>query len=308
MDLQAVQQGVTALLNLNVALALGCCLSAVWLREASSPWAVTSARRLQRFTLVALALALLADVAMLWLQAALMAELPLLQAGPAVLTVLTASHYGTVWSAGALALAVAAAAALRRPPAGAAALVALALFLLSRSMLSHAAGDGDVSLRVAIDWLHLILISVWVGEVFVAGLFTLRSTARATLAQRSEQARYVEALSSSATVALAGIVASGLYSSWHALGNLGSLANAVGTPYASALLVKLLLVAAAAALGGFNRFVVMPGLLQSLRGNGRLIDYAGRRFARVLQVEAVVLAGVLVAAAVLSSTSPPGAG
>ena len=58
--------------------------------------------------------------------------------------------------------------------------------------------------------------------------------------------------------------------------------------------MKLALVAIAVALGGFNRFAVMPSLPASWP-----------RFARVLRVEAVVLLAALVAAAVLANGEPP---
>ena len=58
---------------------------------------------------------------------------------------------------------------------------------------------------------------------------------------------------------------------------------ASGSPWGLVLDVKLALVAIAVALGGFNRFVVMP----SLPG-------AWLRFVRVLRVESAVLAAVLV--------------
>jgi hypothetical protein len=53
-------------------------------------------------------------------------------------------------------------------------------------------------------------------------------------------------------------------------------------------------VAAAIALGGFNRFVVMPSL-----------PAAWPRFARVLRGESVVLLGALAAAAWLAGGAPP---
>ena len=305
MELQSAQQLATVALNLGASLAVGCCLSAAWLAGAGSPWALQCRPRLLRCALAALAVAGVADVAVLWLQAAAMAEVPVLQARAAVAATLASTHFGSAWLGGLAALAVAAcAAAFRRRAAPFVALAALALFLYSRSMLSHAAADGDLSLRLAIDWLHLVLISVWVGEVFVAGLFTLRDAAGGPPIQRAEQARYIESLSNSATVALGGIVLSGLYNTWH---GLGSLANAFGNPYANALLAKLLLVGFAALLGGVNRMVVMPALLGSLRRNRIAAERIGRRFTLVLQLEAAVLAAALVAAAVLSSTSPPGA-
>ncbi len=306
MEQQSAHQLVTVALNLSTALAVGCFLSAAWLAKASSPWALQCRQRLNRLACWSLAGAALADLVLLWLQAASMAELPLLQAGPAVGTTLAATHFGHGWITGAAALAVAiAGAAQRKRGATLTALAAMGVFFYSRSMLSHAAADGDISWRLAADWLHLILISVWVGEVFVAGLFTLRHPGLATSDGREEQARYVEALSTTATVALGGIVFSGLYGSWRAFDRLDDI---VGHPYATVLLIKLVLVAVAAMLGGINRLLVMPPLLRALRGNGMQAERSGRRFALVLQVEAVVLAAVLVAAAVLSSTPPPSAG
>ena len=303
MELQTAQQLVTAALNLGAALAVGCCLSGAWLASAGSPWALRCRRRLPGYALAGLAAAGAADLALLWLQAAAMAEVPVLEARAAVLATLSGTHFGTAWLTGIAALGVAAAAlALPRRLAPAAALAALAVFLYSRSMLGHAASDGDISVRIALDWLHLVLVSVWVGEVFVAGLFTLRGAAGGAPGQRAEQAAYIEALSTSATVALGGILASGLYNAWH---GLGSLDNAVGNPYAGALLVKLLLVGCAALLGGVNRMIVMPALLGALRRNGAAAERRGRRFTLVLQLEAALLAAALCAAAVLSSTPPP---
>lgn len=303
MELQTLQQLFTVILNLAVALAVGAGLSATWLRRAASPWATGKQGWLRGATLAALATALLADIAVLWLQSAAMAEVPVSEATPAVHSMLTGTHFGTAWMIGFGALlAASAAAVLRARAAQASGLLALGVFLYSRSIVSHAGADGDFSLLAVADWVHLVLISVWVGEVLVAALGTLRRAAQEQ-AGRIEQARYVEALSDSATLALGGIVVTGLYAIWRAM---GSLDNVGGNPYSDVLLVKLALVGAAALLGGANRFVVMPGLLAALRSGAG--EPGARRFARVLQVEALVLVAVLVAAAVLSSTSQPVAG
>jgi putative copper resistance protein D len=121
---------------------------------------------------------------------------------------------------------------------------------------------------------------------------------------RLECAAYVRALSRSATVALAGIAITGAIAAWR---GLGTIDNAVGNPYAATLLVKLALVLCAAALGGLNRFIVMPALLLQLRHTGVAQQGAGRRFALVLRIEAAFLVAALVAAAFLSATSPPAA-
>ena len=92
-----------------------------------------------------------------------------------------ASHFGRAWTAGALALVLCAfAAAIRMRGRDSHRwiflnLSALAAFLYTRSMAGHAASDGDFGMRILVDWVHLVLISVWVGEVVVAGVLTLAS-------------------------------------------------------------------------------------------------------------------------------------
>ncbi|MES2759110.1 MAG: CopD family protein [Pseudomonadota bacterium] len=307
-DVAVAQLAATVALNLSVAIVAGASMSTAWLRAGRSAWSAGCLGRLRLVALAAVTVAILCQIALLWLQAAAMAEVPVMAASPAVHAALTATHYGFAWTIGIGALAaIAAATALRRRPqqartADIVALLGVAVFLYSRSIVSHAGAGGDVSWAVAADWLHLILISLWVGEVWVAGLVTLRRPADSPPAARADRDRYIQALSNTATVALAGIFVTGLASAWR---GLGSLDNATGNDYAATLLIKLALVAIAALLGGINRFFVMPTLIGNA-GGGTTI--AQRRFALVLQIEAVVLLAALIFAAVLSSTSPPAAG
>ena len=81
-------------------------------------------------------------------------------------------------------------------------------------MVSHAAAEGDFGLRILSDWVHLVFISVWVGEVFVAGLLTLAAPPTAHADDHIDGKGFIEALSTSATHALGGIVATGLGSAW----------------------------------------------------------------------------------------------
>lgn len=303
----SAQQAATALLNLAMAVAFGATLSQAWLLRAGSGWAARKRPALPRLLWSMLALAALASVAVLWLEAASLAEVAPADAGPEVLTVLGATHYGRAWIVGACALlATAALAPFRHRLALGARILAIVVFFYSRAALSHAVGDGPFSLAVAIEWLHLVLVSVWVGEVILAGLFTLAPVGQANAQDRDDMANYVEALSTSATVALAGIFATGLFNAWRGLGGIGNLA---GTEYGLILIVKLALVAGAALLGGFNRVIVMPSLLAALRGApGGAQGRPARTFVLVLQIEALVLSGALIAAAILSSTAPPTAG
>jgi putative copper resistance protein D len=295
-DLPTVQRAATVILNASVATLAGATLSTRWLTDG----AIARGRLLARLALGAVMAALLADVALLWFQAASMADVPLSAARDAVRLVLTGSHYGTAWLLGlaALALTMPAVALLRaRPRATGTTLAVFALlgaFWYSQCMSSHASADGDFSALMLACAIHLGAISVWVGEVLVAATVVL---GRARTMRPDVRATYVQALSTSASAALAVIFGSGLYLAWR---NLGGVASLFATRYGNVLLAKLVLVGLAASMGGYNRFAIMPALTAGAQD-------APARFAKVLRVEAVVLLAVLVAAAVLSSTAPPGA-
>ena len=309
-DLALAQRAATFLFNLAVVLLVGAGAATAWLRRGASDWASGQVPRLRRTMLAWVLVAIAAHAAILWLEAAYMAEVPVAEAREAVRSVITATHYGFAWTVGAGALTIVAICSATCPAPQAAAAIevvraaALGVLLYSRSMVSHAGAGGDLSWALAIDWLHLVMVSIWLGEVLVAGLVTLRRPPGAKPRERVDHARYIEALSRSATVALAGIVATGAASAWR---GLGSLENAVGNPYAAILLVKVGLVLAAAALGGLNRIVVMPPLLAALRKGHASDEDLHRRFGLVLRVEAVVLLAALLAAAFLSATPPPAA-
>ena len=307
-DLAFAQRVAVVVLNLSVSVLVGAGAATLWLRRAGSPWAAGMLLRLRRAMLACFAAAMASYIAVLWLEAASMAEVPVAEAFPAVQAVITETHFGYAWMLGAAALVVVAITAALRlnavaaSPATVIRLAALGLFLYSRSIVSHAGAAGDFTWAVAVDWVHLVLISVWVGEVIVAGLITLRREPVPGQENRVECARYVEALSTSATVALVGIFVTGVLSAWR---GLGSPDQVFGNPYGTMLLIKVGLVLCAATLGGMNRFVVMPALLARLRGARVPEPGPARRFALVLQVEAIILLAVIVAAAILSSTPPP---
>lgn len=292
----------TVALNLALAMSVGAGMSALWLARRDSFWAASQRSRLRLAGAASVAIALLAGGALLWMKAASMAEVPMIEAGAAVWSMLTATHFGLASIAGALALLLAAIATAPRPRGMGSGrwimlnLFALAAFLYTRSSVSHASADSDFGIRILVDWVHLILISAWVGEVFVAGLLTLTAPPGTREDDRIDRARYIGALSTTATFALGGIVVTGLANAWY---NVGRASAVIGSEYGTALLVKLGLVAVAALLGGYNRFFVLPGLTASLTAP------ALRRFTLVLRLEAAVLLGALIIAAILSSTSPP---
>lgn len=287
----------TVALNASAALAVGAALSGTWLARGGSSWSSLRLPALRRWSGAGIVLAILANCALLWLEAALMAEVPLAQAGSSALLVLTDTHYGIAWCAGMAALAVALVLWAARSPRWIA-LVPLAVFFYTRSMVSHAAADGDLSLAMLADWLHLVFTSLWTGAVFAAGFAVMPGSAADRDAGPHDRNAYIGSLSTCATLALAGIVATGGFNAWHMV---GTLARVAGNPYSNLLLAKIGLVLLAAVLGGVNRFFTMPSVLAGCNA-------AATRFTRTLQAEAAVLFAVLAVAALLASTSPPIAG
>ena len=238
-----------------------------------------------------------------------MAEVPISEAWPAVRAFLETTHYGRIWLAGAVVLLIGVLVNSkltegRLPTVWAQRItgISLALFALSRTLVSHAVVNGDVSWAVAVDWLHLILICVWVGEVFVSGLIVLRKPIFGDSQDRQAAVYYINVLSTSATIALIGIVLTGIL---NAVRGIGNVENLLGNQYSNVLITKLVFVVIAIGLGGFNRFMVMPDFLTGLTEAGPVPDQPQRKFLLVLMVEAAVLTGALVAAAILSGTAPP---
>jgi putative copper resistance protein D len=305
-DLLTAGRLVTALLNLAVALLTGAALARLWLGRDASGWAAARRQPVRHAAIAGIVVALLADAALLWIESAAMAEVPLAEAGAATWTMLRSTHLGLAWAIGMAGLVVAAAATClpgkRNPGPAMLTLAALGVFWYTRSMVSHADSEGDFSLPLLADWVHLGLISVWVGEVLVAGGIILKTAGHMAADDRRARSAYVASLSSSATIALAGIFVTGLYASWR---NLAGFGNLVGNPYGATLMAKVLLVGIAASLGGFNRFVVMPPWLAREATGQAAPAPLPARFRRVLLVEAALLLAVVVAAAWLASTSPP---
>lgn len=301
-----LQCAVTVLMYAGAALGAGAGLAALWLSRGSGAWAAARLPALRRCALAACALALLASAAVLWLESAAMAEVPLAEAAPAVRLMLASTHYGHAWALGTAALACASALLMLTPRRSTrtwpiAPMTALAVFWFARSTVSHAAGDCGL-LPVIVDWVHLALVSAWLGEVCIAGLLVLPGPQAASATDRRDRARYVMALSRTATVALAGILATGLFSTWQRIDGISEL---LGSAYGRTLLAKVAVVACAVLLGAFNRFFVMPGWVAEESAGAPAPPCLGRRFGLVLRVEALVLCAVLVLAILLAAT-PPG--
>lgn len=265
-----------------------------------------------RSALLASVLLLALQLGLLWLEAAVMGDVALKDAAPAVVDVLQGTHYGVVWTIGlavtAFLIALFALTGAAGRGRGRAPLIALlvAAFAYTRSLISHAADQGDLSWVVFLDWAHLLLIGAWVGEVLVATLLVLPRLASAHDGQ--DAAAFALALSRSATLILVGVVITGVIKAWLSVGSPGNL---IGTAYGEVLIVKLIFVLVAIALGGFNRFFVLPKMNPDPQSMARVTSMRSgsqRRFLVVLQVETFVLICATAAAAVLSASALPMSG
>lgn len=296
----------TTLQNLAFAWLIGSVLLSLWIARAKPAEKLDLHCDVARSTLLAAAVLIASQLALLLLEAAVMADVPLRQAMPAVADVLRGTHFGSVWMVGFAASAAILVLTIVGLNAGAnenrvvALATALAVFAGTRSLASHAAAHGDFSFAVALDWMHLLFIGAWVGEVLVA---TLRVLPRFNAAVESSVAPFALALSRSATVVLIGVLATGIAKAWQ---SVGSPDNLIGNPYGNALTIKLLLVTIAIGLGGFNRFFVLPAIDPGrARRPAQQERPALQRFLFVLRLESIVLICVTIAAAVLSASAPP---
>lgn len=158
--------------------------------------------------------------------------------------------------------------------------------VLVHVLAGHA--DAPSSLRVfnvAVHWVHMTGIGVWVG-----GLAWLLLGIRGMT--RADRAASVGAFSRVATVTLVVVLVTGVT---RGLVEVGSPANLFDTGYGIALLVKIGLVAVLVALGALNHVRAVPAL-----GRGAGV----RSFTLNSRGELVVAAAVLAATALLSGLAP----
>ncbi|GJH28601.1 copper resistance D family protein [Caballeronia novacaledonica] len=298
-----------ALQNLGLAAMVGALLSAWWLRGPKSDWQVRASAKLGLVFRMSAIVALLSSTAGFWVHCALMSETTLLDAWPAVRSMLVKTQFGHIWAIGAGLLLCAV--VLSFKPTNRAGIpcqrlmwLLIAGVALAKSNAGHPVDAGILSLPVWVDWVHLLAISSWVGMVLMAAYIVSPGMLRARSTELSGGARYVQAMSDAATVALVALFLTGAFNGWR---GVSAPENILGSSYGLVLVFKLALVLVAAALGGHNRFFEMPALLASLKGSSSAIQTRQlKRFATVLHIESWVLIGVIVIATVLVSSPLPG--
>lgn len=301
----------TVILNAGLAWMMGAFFARIWLGNCQADWCDSARRRLHCSTLAAAGLCMMGSVCVLWAETAIMNDSSLLDAHGALWTMLTMTHYGRTGLFALCILLVLAGAYLVRNRLqsyraydGLIAALLLA-FAYARANMSHASING-FGWNLSIEWLHLLLISLWTGTVMVSGWVVLPcATVQKTVAPAS--AAFLQALSRAALFAVAGIAATGAYNT---LRGLGSVDNFFASAYGHVLAIKLCLVAVAVGLGAFNRFVCFPAVTIAITAdsaNAQAMRWpaAMQRVVFVLRLESVALLAVLIAAAVLTNQAPP---
>lgn len=302
----------TALVALDLfGLALLAGLAAAWLWLAPRPpQAPAGLPRLGPLFGAALAALLAGGVSDLLMRTAALADLPVRESWPLVPRVLSGSDYGAFWIL--RTLVIVALALLfwiwrrRLPfpalPVGIATAVAAVSIAFTASATGHAGDDGSFSVLAMSNALHVTAGCLWGGMVLIYA-FGIAPHMRGGRVPPAPVAESAVRLSTLAGLALAAVLATGIYNAWMLVGSVSALWT---TDYGRVLLVKLLFVAAMMAAGFYNRFFAVPAVQAWARPPqlSPAADAPLGRLQQVLRGDALVFLFILICAATLGNTTP----
>jgi copper transport protein len=175
---------------------------------------------------------------------------------------------------------------------------AAAACLLVPGLAGHAAQTSPRGLSLAFDWFHLVAGSLWVGGLI--GLVVLAASLPA--ARRVPPLVVcVPRFSNMAFVSVIVLIGAGTGS---AVQHLPTFASFWQTSYGKALLVKIALLAAALLLASVNLLRTVPRFKASSK-RPELGASTASLLRRLVAGESLLVAGAVLAAAVLSSLPPP---
>ncbi len=278
------------------------------------------------FLTIGIVLTLVSSALNLLVRAAEMSVSPLWEAFSALPAVVLKTHFGEVWliRVASLVLLLAIAWSARRYRDSRSVLYFLlsigAIVAMTESASGHAADAGDFSLNEIVDWLHLFAASVWGGGLFVMSITVPHLLPREGAERGHSIAGVAVRFSRMAGIAVGIIASTALYNAWMYAGNLDALLK---TPYGRIITIKIALLVALLILAAVNRYVRIPRLLElaNMPTPRRLLDgllapllapfvrdETGAadivRFTRSLQVEALLMVGVFLCAALLRHEVP----
>ena len=300
-----VQWISAATVNASYALMMGVLAAQLWLRDTEDSSYQQVYKKLHAAMGTGLVTGVAATLLSLWQASATMADLPLVESGPSLWVTFantSYAHFGLV-SLLILALGCGLHFVLRRYDQSSlhrwAVLGILMAFAICRVATGHAAENGLFGAATALELIHVLSMALWVGSVIVAAWIVIPPSSRTVLP--SSIGPYLKSLSRSATVALAAVLATGIY---NAIRVLNKPAELGATEYGWVLTTKLCFVGIAIALGAWNRFSGFPAL-DAAAAKPATEQKALRVITSILRAESIALLIVLLAAAVLTANAPP---
>ncbi len=290
--------------RVGLAILLGGSSVIIWLLPKSRRQRLGLTTRLRQLLNWTIPVLFVSSCGLLWVRTADLADVPLLEAYPYLTRVISSSFYGETWLyriSAILALALIwffrARSRMRRwdliPVMGATLVVVITV-----SATSHAGDTGIWSLPSMANAVHIWAGCTWGGAV-ISYLILLSAMKRAGLDQAITTS--ATGLSTIATIALIGTLATGLFNAWERLTQWSDLWQST---YGLTLLAKLSLVLIMMGIGATNRFIIIPDMLSSFRSQQAPQGIANR-FSTILSLDVLTFTLLLVAAAALGLQSPP---
>ena len=178
------------------------------------------------------------------------------------------------------------------------ALLAAAAVLIIPGAAGHAAQTSPRGLSLLLDWLHLLAGSLWLGGLIGLLVFWRSLAPGGRIAALSV---VVPRFSNVAFISVLVLLASGTGATIIHMPAINALWE---TSYGVAILVKIGLLCGAIALASGNLLRTKPQLVAA-RERPETGEAAARLLRRLVNAEAIVVAGAVFAAAVLSSLAPP---
>ena len=161
---------------------------------------------------------------------------------------------------------------------------AAALGMLVDVLNGHAAASGPTTVQIAVQWLHILAVGVWVGGLagLLLGMRGASSTDVAFAARRFSRVAGVALV----TVAVTGVV--------RAIQEVGTVDALVTADFGQVLIAKSLLLVVLGGLGTVNHFFSVPAAVRTLQP-----------LRRIGRVELAIGAVVLLATGLLVNLVPP---
>jgi putative copper resistance protein D len=178
----------------------------------------------------------------------------------------------------------------------------LSLFLLvTLAMSGHQGTNGYLSLPFFLDVLHVIAITVWIG-----GLFFIRSSYSFFLKTADMESwdiflSMINRFSLIATICVTAVISTGIILYLYSTDEVSQI---ITTTYGNVLFTKTVLALLLMMLGGINKFLLLPRLNSTDKGNWSKLISLRSKFNFMFTLEAFLGLFILLTTAILTHLSP----